>query len=320
MEHHIQQTVEKYFDSKILSIQEIKWWMHTIYKIHIEWKNYILKIRNATHHSNSKLKSNPNDILYESNNLVLLNDYIKEYVPEHICFLENINWLIMSCFDNNVVNVLEMMKQEKFILTDSVVIWKNIAHIHKQLMKCLQTARVDDIEYSNQYYNHRFDIIKSNTVNELLQYLQNHKYQTILWDLNPANLFIANNKLKICDFECVHLWTPLFDLWYLIAHFILHYIKINVEDYISFISNLISQYASINPILNDENINRLKNITLLMLLNRLTNTFINYEINNLNHIEKERITKLIIKLINNNILSYNEYKNIVLQLHNIVNE
>jgi thiamine kinase-like enzyme len=318
MEWYIQQTVEKYFNSEVGYSQKIKGGMHTLYKFQIEWETYILKIRNNHHINNDKLLSNPNDIIHESNTLSILNKYILRYIPKHIVFLEEIKWLIMSCFNETVSNVHEMMKQKNFTPDNGIITWKYLAHIHTQLLDCLEPIRLDDKLFTHQYYDHRLNILKSHKVDALLNYLQNHKNQVILWDLNPANIFIGNDQLQICDFECVHMWTPLFDLGYLIAHIILHQIRIEEEKYINIISNIISQYEFVNPILTDETMNHFKNIILLILLNRLTNTLVNYQ-TYLNANEKEKIISLIKKYIDEDISCYNDCYKIFLQFYYVVN-
>jgi Ser/Thr protein kinase RdoA (MazF antagonist) len=111
--------------------------------------------------------------------------------------------------------------------------------------------------------------------------------QLILGDLSPKNIGVDNSgKVHICDLENVHIGNAVFDLGFLVGHFLIHTLR-DADRASSLLESLLGGYSSVRFTM-DTGGEILKRIVLGTILYRLDNQIIPYG-SGMSNVEREAV-------------------------------
>ena len=260
-----------------------------VYRIQGECSTVIAKLRKSEFSALPNIRINPFDIVNESQAILQLQSEFPNVFPKHLGFYPDRSMLIISDIMENQHNMQNRFADKSVDTKIVEELGKQIAEIHYRFRNISVPIRKDgDIEYYSQNLTYRLGYHDNSALENLIDKLMTMPRQLIHADLSPKNIGIDDvGRVHICDLEMVHMGNPIFDLGFVIAHVLVHTIK--EEQSTSLVESLLKGYYSIiHPMNVDSEI--LKQITLGIILYRLDNHIIPYEIN-INDFEKNKIVR-----------------------------
>jgi tRNA A-37 threonylcarbamoyl transferase component Bud32 len=288
--------------------------VHCVYKIKNKHNFFILKIRGDHFKNNSAISIDSKQISFEATVLKALEDsgminfpkLIKFYRKESAMLIENIggksnNFLFL--LNNNVFKIRDYFKIAEFI--SKLLIKLNRESINVSAV-AVENNFVSNIVYriNRHKLNHFFSLEKR--INNLNKYF-------ICGDLSPKNIFYFKNDVKICDLENFQKAPIEFDVYYLLAHIILHNL------YRDNLFKIIDNFEKGLKIIKDKmqfTDQEIMIYCLSVMLYRLDNDEIKYELFNLSNNQKNKLLLKIYFILSNQ----TKFNNLNQSLRYLINE
>lgn len=232
-----QRTNEQIIDSIFINLQlnkedvvlesVIDGFVHYVYKITDKKSDiiYFIKIRRNHFHSNQSIQIEPEDIGIEYKSIKLVSQLLPGIAPPIVYFNEADSVICMEDIRGQMPTVAEILYNHQIEYYEKI--GQEIGQLHSSLQKISTPIREGGFEqvfYNNNLY-YRLGFLGIPEVDIIIAQLARLPKQVIHGDLNPKNLVFDTkaSKLKIYDWETMHLGNQIFDLAFFEAHLVLEH-------------------------------------------------------------------------------------------------
>jgi len=224
--HTLRNKVALFLGSENLSYKKMPGaYIHEVYEVKDgDGSVFVLKIRGNVFAGNANLKLLPQDILFEATVLQKCKDAQIEGIPNIVKYFEEENAILMEYMAPQNSNLLELLNSKTLKVSD----YKNISSSLSDLLTQLNETKLNvSKDIMNENFIKRNLVFRVNRhkltyVDEFVKKSESFKRYYICGDFSPKNIFMVDKEVRVCDLDRFQTAPVEFDIYFLLAHIILH--------------------------------------------------------------------------------------------------